>query len=247
MLKGVQPYFNLECAEQKGKGPIGEKVSSHSFVQCFCKTQVPCDCQPSVYCRGVADGLLKLARQEKKQETRLVLFKEAKRLENALVAEEQERKKAIDRLQGVNTSDVKKELSDDGPANVKLEREEETIRVKVEEVPDEAISAERYNPHDNSNSSSDDDDDDGFAEDRPGSETESEAKPDFKDEGDDQDWMLHDVEDGDIKPDPVECKKEETPWTSAQQLALFRNNASTIADVSFFQKLFQLLNLDCFF
>lgn len=178
-----------------------------------------------------------MARQEKKEEERLVVFKEAKRLENARVAEEQERKNVLDRLQGLNTSDVKKEQSDDGQANVKLEREEETIRVKVEEVPDEAISpAERYDPHDDYSSGSDDDGVDDFNEDRSGSE--SEAKPDFKDEGDDQDWMLHDVEDGDIKPDPVKCEEEETPWTSAQQLTLFRNNASTIADVNLLSKVF---------
>ncbi|KAF8532617.1 hypothetical protein JB92DRAFT_606732 [Gautieria morchelliformis] len=182
----------------------------------------------NAYCHGVGDGLVRLAKQEKREEERLTFQKETRRLENAREAEEQERKRAIARLTKIDSGDsgVKKEASDETPIKVK----EESIQVKVEEVPDQDIHSQGtsrenlYHVQDDS-----DDDSNDFGHGGPGDPFE--AEPDFQDKGDDDiDWMLHELEDG-VKPsiDPVK-KEEDTPWTSAQQLTLFRNNASAIAD-----------------
>ncbi|KAF8572681.1 hypothetical protein K439DRAFT_1625602, partial [Ramaria rubella] len=201
----------------------------------------------NAYCHGVADGLKRLARDEKKEENRLAAQKEAMRLESARAAETEERMQAIRRLVGSDIKikeeescelgSVKKETTgsihlDLGGAegsNKMWAKKEESMHVKIEEVPDEdalpGLSMLTSQPSEREDRDSDSDDD--FTDTSSHTKDQFEVEADFQDRDDGVvDWMQQDLGSASVKQE----EEEPATWSSTQQLMLFRNNASSIAE-----------------
>ncbi|KAF8588099.1 hypothetical protein K439DRAFT_1613849 [Ramaria rubella] len=203
--------------------------------------------EKNAYCHGVADGLKRLARDEKKEENRLAAQKEAMRLESARAAETEERMQAIRRLVGSDIKikeeescelgSVKKETTgsihlDLGGAegsNKMWAKKEESMHVKIEEVPDEdalpGLSMLTSQPSEREDRNSDSDDD--FTDTSSHTKDQFEVEADFQDRDDGVvDWMQQDLGSASVKQE----EEEPATWSSTQQLMLFRNNASSIAE-----------------
>lgn len=187
----------------------------------------------SVYCHGVADGLVSMARRDRKEEERKAIKAEADRLTKAKTEEDAARKAELERLEGPvapashdgEETEVKPESTTDTSipedTAIKVEAPDEKRGVKMEEVPDEdelrrrAQSMPRplspdmwyYGLHHNPGTDSDgDSDSDEDVPDYFGRDHERRHDADFV-EGDEVDTLL-DLESAEpkvkVKPEPAD-------------------------------------------
>lgn len=198
------------------------------------------------YCQGVAAGLIALAKGEKKEEMRLAIESEKKRLKDAEVKEQEQIKKEKQRLRDPPVKDedarVKPEPREDGlPSgrNVKLEdvADEDDVElfrngVKRSASADFDDGYSRWTGPDHDGSSDTDDFHDPFP-----NFTGDDIKPHFDetlerdiiDLTDDLEGVKPKPEPQDIKPKP-EPDEEGAGWHSSNQLIRFRQDAERIAD-----------------
>ncbi|EST05146.1 protein of unknown function DUF2786 [Kalmanozyma brasiliensis GHG001] len=201
------------------------------------------------YCQGVAAGLIALAKGEKKEEMRLAIESEKKRLKDAEVEEKAQIKKEKQRLNDppvkLEEERVKPDPRDDGGRNVKLEDVADEADIKP--FPNgvkRSASADfdgysRWTDHDGSSDTEDFHDPfPPFAGDDIKPHFDETLERDIIDLTDDLDSSPEDVK-PDVKPKPepedIKSKPEPEPeegagWHSSNQLIRFRQDAERIAD-----------------
>ncbi|KZW01489.1 hypothetical protein EXIGLDRAFT_745054 [Exidia glandulosa HHB12029] len=200
----------------------------------------------NMYCNGVADELMTLARNERKQEAASAARAEKERLKKAREEEEAQRAAELARLQPLGGDAAEK-------------------KAKVEDVDEKKAKMEDDHSADEDHISDDDDEFGGYSGCAPyGDEDDDDDYGDFNDadeidESMDLDAALRNAEDKakvkvkpdpDVKPPPAPTPTKVKPepkddedgagWASTQQLQLFRDNASAIADAFLVEKKLKL-------
>ncbi|KAH7103389.1 hypothetical protein BKA62DRAFT_828571 [Auriculariales sp. MPI-PUGE-AT-0066] len=212
----------------------------------------------NVYRVGVADGLVALARQEKKDEDRAAAEAEKERLKKAAEAEKMQREAEIARLKDLSAKEEEDrkrheamEIASSNDRKVKMEEVEDSDLLRprtpaTEDVETRRTASPVWQPRGGV-----DDGDDSDSDDQSDTEVANFLGDDPIDDQMDLDAGLLKAEEKvkmeaerDTKPPPTQpipelpIKKEEADeeqsqpagWESTQQLVRFRNDADNIAD-----------------